>query len=253
MNETSTSSSRGWRNIERYVYVERPYEDTWMWMAGHLSTIGEPLPGGDRSLELRIRPAGTEIVRPVRLHVAGLVCGENRARAGLGWTDAIHPHLFPQLEGTLEIAAVPHDGVPFTQIGIQARYRPPLGPLGAIGDRVVGVEITDAALAAWLDELADAVEGQVVAPSLRPEPVPPPAPPAEDPAVRRVLLPVDGLAVRRDGATGACDVLRALPGVIHVSLNPFSGLVAVDVEPDVGHTDQLLAALDDEPAAATTA
>src|SRR5687768_7493502 len=215
MSETVTSTERGWRTIERYAYVERPYEDTWTWMASHLSTLGEALPGGGRAVELRIRPAGTEIARPVRLHVAGLVCGEDRARAGLEWTDAARPHLFPQLEGTLEIAPVPHDGTPFTQIGILARYRPPLGPLGAIGDRLVGAEITDAALTAWLDDLADAVDDGVAAPSLGgPEPVPLPSPLAEDPAVRRVLLPVDRLAVRRGGAAGACAALEARSGVV---------------------------------------
>ena len=253
MSETVTSTERGWRTIERYAYVERPYEETWTWMASHLSTLGEALPGGGRAVELRIWPAGTEIARPVRLHLSGLVCGEDRARAGLEWTDAAHPHLFPQFEGTLEIAPVPHDGTPFTQIGILARYRPPLGPLGAIGDRLVGAEITDAALTAWLDELADAVENQVVAPSLRPPPVLPPGSLPEDPVVRRVLMPVDGLAVRRGGAVGACAALEARPGVVHVSLNPFSGLIAVDHDPDVCPSEQLMDVLDDEQAAATTA
>jgi hypothetical protein len=252
MSETVTSAERGWRTIERYAYVERSYEDTWTWMASHLSSLGEGLPGGGRAVELRIRPAGTEIARPVRLRVAGLVCGEDRARAGLEWTDAAHPHLFPQLEGTLEIVPVPHDGTPFTQIGILARYRPPLGPLGAIGDRLVGAEITDAALTGWLDELADAADDQVVAPSLGPGPVPLPSPLAEDPAVRRVLLPVDRLAVRRGGAAGACGALEARPGVVRVSLNPFSGLIAVDHDPDVCPSEALMDVLDDEAAAATT-
>jgi hypothetical protein len=253
MNETVTSTERGWRTIERYAYVERHYEDTWTWMASHLSTLGEELPGGGRAVGLRIRPAGTEIARPVRLRVAGLVCGEDRARAGLEWTDAAHPHLFPRLEGRLEIAPVPHDGAPFTQIGILARYRAPFGPLGAIGDRLVGADITDAALTVLLDELADAVDDGVAAPSMDPEPVPSPRPLAEDPAVRRVLLPVEGLAVRRGGAVGACAALEARPGVVHVSLNPFSGLMAVDHDPDVCPSETLMDVLDDEAAAATTA
>lgn len=148
---------------------------------------------------------------------------------------------------------MPHDGAPFTQIGIKARYRPPLGRLGAIGDRLVGAEITDAALIAWLDELAKAVDDWVVAPSLRPGPIPPPDPPEADAAVRRVFLPVDGLAVRRGGAAGACDVLQGLPGVVHVSLDPFSGLMAVDHDPAVCASQQLMSALDDEPVAPTTA
>ena len=252
MSETVTSTERGWRTIERYAYVERHYEDTWTWMASHLSTLGEELPGGGRAVGLRIRPAGAEIARAVRLRVAGLVCGADRARAGLEWTDAAHPHLFPQLEGTLEIAPVPHDGTPFTQIGILARYRPPLGPLGAIGDRLVGADITDAALTALLDELADAVDDGVAAPSLGPENVPLRSRLAEDPAVRRVLLPVDGLAVRRGGAAEVCAALAAWPGVVHVSLNPFSGLIAVDHDPDVCPSDMLMDVLDDEAAAATT-
>ena len=244
MSHTLTSAGRGWRHIERYAYVERPYEDVWMWLAGHLSTLGAPLPDGGRSVELRIRPAGKELSRPIRLHVAGLVCGEDRARAGLAWTDAGHPHLFPRLEGTLDIAPVPNDGGPFTQVGIVARYLPPLGPLGAIGDRVVGAEITDAALTTLLDELTDAIAEHVTAPSLRPGPVPTPGPPNEDP-VRRVLLPVDGLGVRRGGAIGAGEALAALPGVVHVSVNPFSGLVAVDLDPARCTTDELMAAAND--------
>jgi hypothetical protein len=253
MAETETSTERGWRTIERYTYVERSYEDAWTWMASHLSTLGEALPAGDRAVELRIRPAGAEIARPVRLHVSGLVCGEDRARAGLEWTDAAHPHLFPQLEGTFELAPVPHDGTPFAQIGIVARYRPPLGPLGAIADRLVGAEVIDASLTAWLDELARAVEDGVAAPSLESIPVQPPSLIAANPAVRRVLLSVDGLTVRRGGAVGTVAALKARPGVLHVSLNPFSGLVAVDHDPDVCPSEELTDVLDDEQAATTKA
>jgi hypothetical protein len=245
MRDTATATRRGWRTIERYVYVERPYEDTWTWLAGHLSTLGVPLPGGGRSFDLRIRPAGNEVVRPVRLHVAGMVCREDHARAGLEWTDAAHPHLFPRLEGTLRIAPVPSDGGPFTEIGIQARYRPPLGPLGAVGDRLVGAGITDVALTTFLDDLADAVDNQVPAPSLEP-PLGAPDRQDDDPAIRRILLTVEGLAIRHGGGTGACAALEALDGVAHVSLNPFSELVAVDLDPAVCTTDDLMAALDDD-------
>ena len=253
MSESETSTERGWRTIERYAYVERPYEDAWTWMASHLSTLGDALPGGGRAVQLRIRPAGGEIARPVRLHVSGMVCGEDRARAGLGWTDATHPHLFPHLEGMLELAPVPHDGTPVTQIGIVARYRPPLGPLGAIGDRLVGAEVIDASLTAWLDGLARAVEDGVPAPSPESMPDVLPSPIAGNPATRRVLLSVDGLDVRRGGAAGAAATLRARPGVVHVSLNPFSGLVAVDHDPDVCPSEDLTDVLTDEQAAATKA
>jgi len=245
MRDTVRATHRGWRSIERYVYVERPYEDTWTWLAGHLSTLGAPLPGGGRSVDLRIRPAGSEIARPVRLQVGGMVCGDDQARARLEWTDAVHPHLFPRLEGTLQITPVPSDGAPFTEIGIQARYQPPLGPLGAVGDRIVGAGVTDAAMTTFLDELADAVAEQVPAVSPEPQPASPEGQ-DDDPSIRRILLPVDGLAVRHGGGTRACAALRALDGVAHVSLNPFSELVAVDLDPAVCTTDDLMAALDDD-------
>jgi hypothetical protein len=247
MDAAATSAERGWRHIERYGYVERPYDDVWVWLAGHLSTLGEPLPGGGRSVELRIRPAGKKVSRPVRLRVAGLVCGEDRARAQLGWVDAGHPHLFPQLEATLEIAPVPNDAAPFTQVGIRARYRPPLGPLGAVGDRIVGAEVTDAALTLFLEELTDAVADHVDPPSLRAQPEDPGfAPPYDDPDVRRVLLTVDGLAVRPGGALGVCDALAVLPGIVHVSMNPFAGLVSVDHDPERCSFDQVVAVLEDQ-------
>jgi len=253
MHDTATPAAGGWRDIERYAYVERPYEDVWAWLGGHLSMLGDPLPGGGRAIELRIRPAGMEVSRPVRLHVGGMVCGEDRARAGLQWTDATHPHLFPQLKGTLEIAPVPSDAAPFTQLGIVARYRPPLGPLGAVGDRLVGAEITDAAMTIWLDELADAVADHLVPPSLQPEPDPAAATEPDrgddNPDVWRVFVAVEQLAVRPGGAAGACEALRAMPGIVHVSLNPFSGLATVDHDPAVCSFDQVTAALEAQAAA----
>jgi hypothetical protein len=247
---TGASTTRGWRHIDRYVYVQRPYEEVWCWLAGHLSTLGDPLPDGGRSVELRIRPGGVKVSRPVRLHVGGLICGEERARAGLGWADAGHPHLFPQLEAVLELAPVPHDGLPFTQLGVLARYRPPLGPLGALGDHVVGAEVTDAALATFLDDLADAVADHIDAPSVRVQ-TGQEANPQEhnDPAVRRLLLTVERLGVRPGGAVGTCDALAATPGVLNVSMDPWAGLVAVDHDPTRCSPEQMVAAMEDEATA----
>ena len=246
MSQTAATSRRGWRAIERYTYVRRPYQDVWVWLGGHLSTLGAPLPDGGHSVELRIRPGGKEVSRPVRLHVGGFVAGADRARAALSWADAARPHLFPQLEAMLEIAPVPNDSEAFTQLGVVARYRPPFGPLGAIGDRVVGAEVTDAALTAFLDELADMVTDHTVSPSLPPEAETQTPQPLSDAAgIRRVLLTVDGLAVRRGGALGVWEALSAVPGVVHVSLDPWSGLVAVDHDPAACTPDQCMTALEE--------
>jgi hypothetical protein len=250
MAGTATSTTRGWRHVDRYVYVERPYEDVWSWLAGHLSTLGDPVPGGGRSVELQIRPGGVEVRRPVRLHVGGVVCGEDRARAGLGWVDATHPHLFPQLEAVLEIAPVPHEGLPFTQLGVLARYRPPFGPLGAVGDRLVGAEVTDAALTTFLDQLSDAVADHIDPPSLRDQADQEPDPQEHDhPEVRRLLLTLDGLGVRPGGAVGVCEALSAMPGVLDVSMDPWAGLVAVDHDPTRCGLEEMAAALEDQATA----
>lgn len=243
MPDTTLSTTRGWRRIERYTYVERPYDDVWGWLAGHLSTLGHPLPGGGRSIELHIRPAGMEISRPVRLNVSGLVCGDDRATAAIGWADAAHPRLFPELNAVLELAPLRNDEAPFTQFGIIARYRPPLGPLGAFGDRLIGADVADATLTTFLDELAGAAERAIDPP--RQESGDADSGHHEvDPGLHRLFLTVDGLAVRPGGAAGVSAALVAVPGVVHVSLNPWAGLVAVDHDPTQCGLDRLVAALD---------
>src|SRR5437762_14169346 len=108
MSHVATRSIRGWREIHRYAYVQRPYEDVFYWLAGYLRTIGAPLPDGGRSVQLRVRPGGVELNRPVRLRLARPACGEGRARVGLGWVDAAHPHRLPQLAGALQLAPGPY-------------------------------------------------------------------------------------------------------------------------------------------------
>jgi len=232
MTGTATSTTRGWRTIERYAYVERAYDEVWPWLAGHLSTIGEPLPDGGRALSVHIRPGGKEISRPVRLRVGGLVCADGHAEAALDWADAEHPRMFPTLTATLEIVSVPNPGRDVTQVGVRARYRPPFGPVGAIGDRMLGVGVVDVTLTNFLDDLVEAV-AETVAPSPRRRPSPNTAagPEAPDGDAERVFLTVDGLAVRPGGAVGVGRALAALPGVVGVAVDPFTGLVAVDHDP----------------------
>jgi copper chaperone CopZ len=243
MHDSATATGRSWRRIERYAYVDRPYEDVWGWLAGHLSTLGVPLPGDGHQVELRIRPGGREVSRPVRLHVGGLVAGEDRARAALKWADASRPHLFPKLDATLEVVPVPNSGRPCTQLGVLARYRPPFGLLGALGDRLVGAEITDAALTTFLDELAGAVTEHTLAAVPDPTGESPDAA-GDDTQLRRIRITVDGLGVRRGGAVEVCQALAELPGVVSVDVDPFAGLATVDHDPAVCSSADLAAALD---------
>ncbi|HET9769457.1 MAG TPA: hypothetical protein VFS16_01110 [Acidimicrobiia bacterium] len=231
--------------MDRYTYVERPFDAVWAWLGGHLSTLGHPLEGGGRSVELRIHPAGREISRPVRLHVSGMVCDGRRATAAIGWADAAHPRLFPELNAVLEVRPVPNDEAAFTQLGIAARYRPPLGALGAIGDRLVGADVTDAALTTLLEELARAAEQGVEPLAPAPFEAGERGPELDDPALRRLFLTVDGLGVRPGGAAEAAGRLEAVPGVAHVSLNPLAGLAVVDHDPARCGLDLMRAVFED--------
>jgi hypothetical protein len=243
MPKTTTSSTRGWRILERYAYVPRSYEDTWVWLATHLSTLGDPLPGGGRSIELHIRPGGREISRPVRLQVGGLVCADGSARAALAWADAAHPRLFPKLTAVLEIVPLPNEARPFTQIGVQARYQPPLGPVGTVGDHLVGGEVADAVITNFLDELVDAVMNAVPVPS-RPEDRVVDLGESDNPSLRRLFLTVDGLAVRPGGAAGVHDTLLSLPGVVRADIDPWTGLIAVGHDPTRCGLEELTDALE---------
>ena len=232
MTGAATSTSRGWRTIERYAYVERAYDDVWPWLAGHLSTIGDPLPDGGRALPVHIRPGGKQISRPVRLRVGGLVCADGHAEAALDWADAERPRMFPTLTATLEIVPVPNRGRDVTQVGVRARYRPPFGPVGAVGDRMLGAGVVDVTLTNFLDDLVQAVTA-TVDPSPRPRPGPDStaAEQAPDGGVERLFLSVDELVVRPGGAVSVGRALAALPGVVGVAVDPFTGLVAVDHDP----------------------
>ncbi len=238
-------TQRGWRELSRYTYVERPYEEVWPWLAHHLWNSGNALPDGGRSIPLRVRPAGVDVSRPLRMKVGGVVTSCGRTSVAIRGVDAAHPHLFPELDGDLEVAPVPNAGLPFTQIGVVARYRPPFGALGAVGDRLIGREVADAALTGFIDELAEAAErerdppGPLFGPAASIAPQPP-----DTAGLNRVVLTIGGLGVRRGGAVGASTALQAIPGVVAVSIEPWSGLTAVDYEPSVCTTDELLLAVE---------
>ncbi|HVW35459.1 MAG TPA: heavy-metal-associated domain-containing protein [Acidimicrobiia bacterium] len=245
MADTLSAQTRGWRDIHRYAYVNRPYDQVWPWLAGHLSTMGDPLEDGGRSLELRINPASREVSRPVRLRVSGLVCDDDGARAALAWADAGHPLLFPTLRAVLEVFPVPHDGTPYTQIGVRARYRPPFGPVGQMGDRLFGAGITDAALTNFLDDIAAAVEDHVApAPDTERSTADISGAPADDLLARRLFIALDGLSVRRGGAVAVAEALRGVPGVSRVSIDPGCSLVAVDHDPTRCGLADMLAAVE---------
>jgi hypothetical protein len=65
--------------------------------------------------------------------------------------------MFPLLDATLEFAPVAGRR-PITQIGFLGRYRPSLGPLGTLGDPLVGSRLVLEPGAAFLTDLVARLE-----------------------------------------------------------------------------------------------
>jgi hypothetical protein len=151
----------GWREIRRYAYVERPYEQAWALLAGapRLVLGGEAAPeAGVGQVELHVRRAGLELKRPVRVYLAGVVCTETRAELALRWEDAGHPGLFPVLEARLELTPVAFGLAPATHVGLVGRYRPPFGAFGGVADRLFGADVVDDSVGTFVEDLARRLE-----------------------------------------------------------------------------------------------
>jgi hypothetical protein len=69
------------------------------------------------------------------------------------WRATGHAALFPSMDAHLEVATIDSD-LPLSQLSIIGSYRPPAGPAGAVGDRVLGHRLAEAAVRHFLTELA---------------------------------------------------------------------------------------------------
>ncbi|HIE22300.1 MAG TPA: hypothetical protein EYP73_06860 [Acidimicrobiia bacterium] len=70
------------------------------------------------------------------------------------WTATGAEVLFPQLNADLLLA---HVGQDMTRISVQGTYKPPLGVVGRIADRVILGRFAEATIRNWVDRLAEAL------------------------------------------------------------------------------------------------
>jgi hypothetical protein len=70
------------------------------------------------------------------------------------WTATGAEVLFPQLTADLLLA---HVGQNMTRISVQGTYKPPLGVVGRIADRVILGRFAEATIRNWVDRLAEAL------------------------------------------------------------------------------------------------
>jgi len=72
----------------------------------------------------------------------------------LSWKSATKPSLFPQMQATLSAWPVTASE---TQIVLEGRYEPPMGPIGAAVNYAVGHRIAEASVHRFLDEVIDQI------------------------------------------------------------------------------------------------
>jgi hypothetical protein len=108
--------------------------------------------------EMRVGIGGTEMTRKVQAEVGPRVRGDHGIRVPLRWHAEQHPRWFPELEAELRLVPV---GEATTELRLVGTYEPPLGALGALGDRVAGHRVAETALREFLvgvaQRLADAL------------------------------------------------------------------------------------------------
>jgi hypothetical protein len=126
--------------------------------------------------ELRVQVGGGSIGRRIQAHVGPMEISPPtpdvaaRTLAVLvAWQAAEHPALFPTMNGQLVIRPAGDDAI---ELDLTGEHTPPLGAIGAIGDRLAGHEAAIASLRGYLHEVARRLTAELAA-RTPPSPFPP--------------------------------------------------------------------------------
>ena len=236
----------GWREIQHYAYVARPFGDIWPLLATRPNNVlgdGRAVPRGRGTSELHAHLGGVDVARTVAMHFSELICDDERAGLAVRCRAARHPRMFPLLEATLELAPLPSGRRHLTQVGLVGRYRPPLGVLGGVVDRLGGSGIADESIRHFVEDVARRLETMVT--PRRPEPDE--DEPTRDvrrepdgPELKKILLIVERLASRQGGAVRVARRLAATPGVVRVDIDPETTLAEILYDPARCHPRDFL-------------
>jgi hypothetical protein len=97
---------------------------------------------------LRLNVGAVEVGIDVRLQVKGITdevdaTGEPRTRLDFSWEATERAGLFPRMEAALSVYPLSPEE---TQLDLDGRYQPPLGPLGSALDATAGHRVAEAAV-----------------------------------------------------------------------------------------------------------
>ncbi len=251
--------NEGWREIHHYAYVERLFDELWPLLATQPNSVlgdGRAVPWGHGTSELHAHLSGVGVARDVALHFGELICGDERASLEVQCRAARHPRMFPLLEATLELAPLPAGRRHLTQVGLAGWYRPPLGVIGDVADRLGGSGIAVESVRHFVEDVARHLENLVTPERTEPDeddPAPGATREPAGPGLKKILLIVERLALRPGGALGVARRLAAVPGVVRVEIDPTTTLAELHYDPDRCHPSDLLDDLDEDDAMVTAA
>ncbi len=93
--------------------------------------------------------------RALRVELGSTRIREGEARTPVYWEAEAQPRLFPTLRGELVTAPGARDN---TKLTLTGEYRPPLGLVGRLLDRVIGFRIAQDTLRHFLDDVGRQLE-----------------------------------------------------------------------------------------------
>ena len=153
--------------MERHVYahetVAAPYSQVRELFERHPSMLIDPHAGPEGvqlEAQLAARVLGADIHRDVEITFGPFRApSEGVCYRELEWAAATMPHLHPRLVGELEGAEL---GANDVQVSLIGHYRPPVGPLGDLGDAMGMHRLADQSIEILVLRIAANLE-QIVA------------------------------------------------------------------------------------------
>lgn len=149
------------RELYLYDYLEVPYDDVVAAVEEHGDELFQSATDDARDrahhvhANLVVDLGAFEVGREIVVDIGDLERPENtRATLPLRWQAWEHEGLFPSLTADLEIVMLA-DRPPLTQVTLVGTYEPPMGLLGAAGDRLWGHRIAEAALHGFLGTVVE--------------------------------------------------------------------------------------------------
>jgi hypothetical protein len=111
--------------------------------------------GEELLTEVGIGPADHGLRKRVQVDFGPVVRYPSRTTLAMTWRPTGVGALFPVLEADLEIGPL---GSQRTQLGLNARYRPPLGTVGRAMDRALLHRVAEATVKDFLDQAGQAIQ-----------------------------------------------------------------------------------------------